>query len=303
MRDTKWLKEKIAGLDDEAFADIAGAIAEKAVDTDINPHDDLVHISELHDEITTEYQSWGKVRGIRTGYTSLDKKLGGLDQGHVVLIGGETSNGKSALATNIAVNVAKTQGVLFITLEMLTREIGSRIMHINGGNIDGLDMMFQSEHRLTYKDVKPLLTKAVEMGSVKMVVLDYLQYLGRGMKPEEVAIMSKEIKTLALEFKLPFIVIVSLRKGDSKFKRKWTDIEIEDFMGTGSIGYDADVAMIASRKDKDNEFDEDGLWVKVLKTRNAKLDYNDRYIRFDWEATKITESAFYGLDDEGFKEA
>lgn len=301
-QNTDWLKDKIQNLDDEAFAEVAGSIAEKSATTDISPNDELVHITELTDEITAEYNNWGKVRGIRTGYGSLDKMIGGMDQGHVILIGGETSNGKSALAMNIAVNVAKQQGVLFITLEMLTREIGSRIMHVNGGTLDGLDLMFQAEHRLTYKDLKPLITKAIDMGSIKMVVLDYLQYLGRGMKPEEVAIMSKEIKTLALEFKIPFIVIVSLRKGDSKFKRKWTDIEIEDLMGTGSIGYDADVAMIASRKDKDNEYDEDGMFVKVLKTRNAKLDYNNRYIRFNWDATKITEDSFYALDNDGFTE-
>lgn len=301
-----WLVDKVTNLDDEAFSEVAGAIAEKeATVVKKQPKDELVHISELETEIKEEFDNWGKVRGLRSGFTTLDKKIGGMDKGHVILIGGETSNGKSALAANIAVQVSKNNPVLFVTLEMRTAEIGSRIMHINGGTIDGLDMMFQAEHRLTYKDLKPLLQKAKEQGDIKLVVLDYLQYLGRGMKPEEVAVMSKEIKTLALEFNMPFIVIVSLRKGEGgKAKRKWTDIEIEDFMGTGSIGYDADTAMIASRKDKNNDFDEDGLWVKVLKTRNAKLDWNDRYLRFKWEATRIEDDPFYlGADDNGMIEA
>jgi len=290
MGKTDWLTDKIQSLDDEAFAEVAGAIAEKQAVTEVvKPNDEIVHITELAEEIQTEYNEWGKVKGLRTGYSNLDDKLGGMDEGHVILIGGETSNGKSALATNIAVNVAKQHPVLFITLEMLTRELGARIMHINGGTVDDLDIMFQAEHRLTYKDIKPLLAKAKDMGEIRLVVLDYLQYLGRGMKPEEVAVMSKEIKALALEFELPFIVIVSLRKGDAKNKRSWTEIEIEDFMGTGSIGYDADIAMIASRKDTTNEYDEDGLWVKILKTRNAKLNYHDRYLRFKWEQTKIIE--------------
>lgn len=298
-----WLVNKITDLDDEAFAEVSGAIAEKeATVVKQQPRDEIRHISELEKEIKAEHDSWGKIRGLRTGLIALDNKIGGMDKGHVILIGGETSNGKSALAANIAVNVAKSDPVLFITLEMRTAEIGSRIMHINGGTIDGLDMMFQAEHRLTYKDLKPLITKARDMGSIKMVVLDYLQYLGRGMKPEEVAIMSKEIKTLALEFDIPFIVIVSLRKGEGgKGKRKWTEIEIEDFMGTGSIGYDADTAMIASRKDNHNDFDESGLWVKILKTRNSKLDWNDRYVRFEWEATRITDDPAYSND--GFVEA
>lgn len=311
MGKNDWLVKKVHELDDEAFAEVAGEIAEKEASVVTRaPKDDVIHITEIEDQIKEEHDNWGKVRGLRSGFISLDKKIGGMDKGHVILIGGETSNGKSALAANIAVQVSKSNPVLFITLEMRTAEIGSRIMHINNGSIDGLNLMFQAEHRLTYKDLKPLISKAIEYNTVeddpnsglKMVVLDYLQYLGRGMKPEEVAVMSKEIKTLALEFNIPFIVIVSLRKGEGgKQKRKWTEIEIEDFMGTGSIGYDADTAMIASRKDKDNDFDEDGLWVKVLKTRNAKLDWNDRYIRFKWEATRIEDDPFYS--DDGFTEA
>lgn len=291
-RSNNYWKKRLALEDDETIKEIEEAVLERGLETpEETPADEIVHISEMEEEIKKEYDSWGKIKGLRTGLPSLDEKIGGMGKGHVILIGGETSNGKSALAANIAVNVARTNPVLFITLEMRRAEIGSRIMHINHGKLDGLDMMFQSEHRLTYKDIKPLLKKAIEMGSVEMVVLDYLQYLGRGMTEKETAIMSKEIKTLALEFNIPFVVIVSLRKTEGgRNKRKWTEIEIEDYMGTGAIGYDCDCAMIASRKNLNNEFDNDSLWVKILKTRNAKLDYDKRYIRFDWDQTRITEN-------------
>lgn len=277
--------------DDDTIKAIEEAVLERGAGIEEEvPNDDIVHISELTDEIDKEYADWGKTKGLLTGLPSLDNKIGGMGKGHVILIGGETSNGKSALAANIAVNVAKEHGVLFITLEMAKAEIGARIKHINKGSVEGLDMMFQTEHRLTYKDVKPLLKKAIEMGSVELVLLDYLQYLGRGMSEKEVAIMSKEIKTLALEFNIPFLVIVSLRKSEGgRNKRKWTEIEIEDYMGTGSIGYDCDVALIASRKDLNNDFNNDHLYVKMLKTRNAHLDYSDRYLEFDWDQTRITE--------------
>lgn len=290
-RQTNYWKKRLALEDDETIKEIEEAVLERGIDTEEEtPKDDLVHISELEEQIKTEYKNWGKIKGLRTGLPSLDEKIGGMGKGHVILIGGETSNGKSALAANIAVNVAKENSVLFITLEMMKAEIGARIMHINGGTLDGLDLIFQQEHRLTYRDIKPLMQKAVEMGSIKMVILDYLQYLGRGMTEKEVAIMSKEIKTLALEFKIPFIVIVSLRKSEGgRNARKWTQIEIQDYMGTGAIGYDCDCAIIASRKNLDNQFDDDHLWVKILKTRNAEMDYNNRYIMFDWKQTRITE--------------
>lgn len=291
-RTNDYWKKRLAVEDDETILAIEEAVLERGAGiVEETPNDDLVHISELEKEIDAEYKNWGKVKGLLTGLPALDNKLGGMGKGHVILIGGETSNGKSALAANIAVNVAKNHGVLFITLEMAKAEIGARIKHINGGTIAGLDMMFQTEHRLTYKDVKPLLKNAIERGSVELVLLDYLQYLGRGMTEKEVAIMSKEIKTLALEFNIPFLVIVSLRKSEGgRNKRKWTEIEIEDYMGTGSIGYDCDAALIASRKDMQNTFDTDHLYVKMLKTRNAHLDYNDRYIKFDWDQTRISEN-------------
>lgn len=308
MAASDYWKKRFKGMEDTEFQEVEKAVIERGAESDIaEPNDGIISIDDIADEIKEEFESWGKVRGMRTGYTTLDKKLGGMGEGHVILIGGETSNGKSALATNIAVNVAKTDPVLYITLEMQAKEIGSRIMHIYGENVGDLQMLFQSQFRLTYKDVKPLLKNAMEYAGIKLVVLDYLQYLGRGMKLEEVAIMSKEMKTLALEFNIPFIVIVSLRKAEQgKGKRKWTDIEIEDLMGTGSIGYDADAAIIVSRKDLNNEYDEDNVYVKILKTRNARLDYTDRYVALKWDRTRITEDFVEAINsgkDEGWEEA
>ena len=275
--------------DDDTIKDIENAVLERGLDIeDEKPNDEILHITEIKDEIDKEYKNWGKLNGLSTGYPSLDDAIGGLGKGQVVLVGGATSQGKSAFVTNIAINVAKNKPVLFITLEMRRAEVGARIKHINNGNTDDLDIMFQAEHRLTYKDLKPLIIKALDMGEIKLVVLDYLQYLGRGMTEKEVAIMSKEIKTIALEFNIPLLVIVSLRKSEGgKNKRHWKDIEIEDYMGSGAIGYDCDSAFIVSRKDELDEYDEKGIYVKLLKTRNTKL--NKRFLRFSWNATKITE--------------
>lgn len=219
--------------------------------------------------------------------------IGGLKPGEVILIGGETNNGKSALAQNIAVNVSLQHTVLFITLEMQKTEAGSRLKHMNGGTLDGLDILFQTEYQIDYRHLETLFKNGVD-GGAKLVVLDYLQYLGRGMTLEEVAKMSKLLKALALKYSLPFIVIVSLRKSDGgKFKRKWIDIEVEDLMGTSAIGYDADIAMVASRKNLENEFDTDKFYVKVIKSRNMPLDYDNRFLQFKWDNTRITEIPDY----------
>jgi replicative DNA helicase len=286
-----WIINKLRELDDEAFIDVVEGLATRSANTEVKRNDELISIIEIEEEIDKVYDTWGKPSGLKTGFPLLDTKIGGLKRGEITLIGGETSNGKSALAANIACNVAKEHCVLFITLEMLQSEIGARLKHINGGKIDDLNILFQAEYRIDYKDLEPIIQKAKTKGDVDMVILDYMQYLGRGMKVDEVARMSKEFKSLALKYEIPFVVIVSLRKADNKAKRNWVDIEIEEFMGTGAIGYDADVAMIVSRKDTENEFQLDKVFVKILKTRNNKLDWNDRILTFNWDDTKITQPA------------
>lgn len=283
------LIKSIKELDPEDIEDIVIGGEEELAKREAIEQGGLTHITEILDEIEQASKTWGKVSGLSTGYPSLDAKIGGLKPGELILVGGETNNGKSALAQNIAVNVAKEHGVLFITLEMLTTEAGARVKHMNGGTIDDLDLMFQAEYQIDYRHVEPLFKNAQDMG-VRLVILDYLQYLGRGMTLDEVARMSKMMKSLALKYEMPFIVIVSLRKSDGgKFKRKWTDIEVEDLMGTSAIGYDADIALVASRKNMDNEFEGDRFFVKVIKSRNMPLDYNDRYLAFAWDNTRIKE--------------
>lgn len=292
-RRAKSVLKQLSDLAPEVLEEISiGAEQELATrETDIKAG--ITHIQDIAEEIDEASKLWGKVSGISTGYPTLDAKIGGLKKGELMLVGGETNNGKSALAQNIAVNVAQTQGVLFITLEMQKTEAGSRMKYMNGGSIEGLDLMFQTEYQIDYRHLDALFENGIDSG-VKLVILDYLQYMGRGMTLDEVAKMSKLMKALALKYDLPFMVIVSLRKSDGgKFKRKWTDIEVEDLMGTSAIGYDADIALVASRKDMDNEYQSDKFFVKVIKARNMDIDYNKRYLTFAWDKTRISEVPEY----------
>lgn len=252
----------------------------------------IIHIQDIKEEIDAASKKWGKFDGLSTGIPLLDKQMGGMRKGEILLVGGDPNNGKSALAANIAVNVAKEHKVLFITLEMLAPAIGTRMRWINQGTIDGLDMTFQSKKSINFTDLEKIFEEGVGEGGAQFVVIDYLQYLGRGMTNEEVAKMSKLIKDLAQSFEVPIMVIVSLRK-DSQGKggkRKWTEIEIDDLMGTGAIGYDADVAMIVSRKDEEANWDNQYVYVRTIKIRSYPLDYENNVAKLWWDKTRITES-------------
>lgn len=292
-KQAKHILKSLSDLEPETLEDLTIGAETELSNRETEDKGQWTHIQDIADEIEEASKLWGKVSGISTGYPHLDAKIGGLKPGELILIGGETNNGKSALAQNIAVNVSKGYRVAFITLEMLKTEAGSRLKHMNGGSIEGMDIQFQTEYQIDYRHLRPLFENAVQNGSA-LVVLDYLQYLGRGMTLDEVAKMTKLMKSLALEFQLPFIVIVSLRKSEGgRFKRKWTEIETEDLMGTSAIAYDADIALVASRKNLENEFETDKFFVKVIKARNMDLNYDDRFIAFNWDKTRITEAPDY----------
>lgn len=255
------------------------------------PAEGIIHISDIKEDIDEASKSWGGIAGLSTGINILDQQMGGMRPGEIILVGGDPNNGKSALAANIAVNVSKTKRVLFISLEMLPAAIGARMKFINNGSVDGLDITFQASKDLSFKELSPLFEEGVRKDGASLVVIDYLQYLGRGMKNEEVAIMSQTIKRLAREHEVPVMVVVSLRK-DSQSKgtrRKWTEIEMDDLMGTGSIGYDADVVMLVSRKDPDMEWDNQYVYVRTIKIRSYPLDYQNNIAKLVWNKTKITE--------------
>jgi replicative DNA helicase len=132
--------------------------------------------------------------------------------------------------------------------------------------------------------LEELVANGVEQG-VELVVVDYLQYLARSMTLEEVGKMSKELKSLALTYKVPIIVITQIRKGDRM--RKWTEVEIDDIMGTSAIGYDCDIALLTSRHDPENNYTQDGFHVKILKNRNRGFDIDKQYCTLGWDRTKI----------------
>lgn len=286
-----------ASLDDDEALEALDIVTDRVAMVEKVPKDGIIHISEAFDELELATSEKGKFLGIKTGYPSLDEKMGGLEAGSVVLIGGETSNGKSMLSLNIALNVAKEViNVLYLSLEMTRRQVWKRVMTITEMDVkqltSELDFAVQESFNLEYSDIEPLVRKAVEQSGCEVVFVDYLQYLGRGMTEKEVAKMSQVIKRIALKYNVCMVVIVSLRKGQAGMsnKRRWSDIEVEELMGTAALGYDADVVIITSRKNLEDEFDPEKFFVKVLKTRNTKLDFHDRIVELKWDNMKIKEN-------------
>ena len=89
--------------------------------------------------IEAAYQKDGKISGLPTQLDALDNKTGGLNNSDLIIIAGRPAMGKTALATNMAYNVAeymshdknmdpKSKGVAFFSLEMSADQLASRIL-------------------------------------------------------------------------------------------------------------------------------------------------------------------------------
>ncbi len=101
------------------------------------------------------YQRDGHLSGLSTGLSDLDNKLGGLQSSDLIILAGRPSMGKTALATNIAYNIAKSyraeqqpdgtmkaaDGAIvgFFSLEMSAEQLATRILVRAGGNRLGED--------------------------------------------------------------------------------------------------------------------------------------------------------------------
>ena len=281
------VKKNIDNLPSDVLEDFIVDIKSELETRDPEASDkyDLLDISEIIDKIEEKSKNWGKFSGIDTGFTAINEAIGGLKEAEITLIAGESNNGKSAFVSNIVANIAMKHKVLYFTLEMLPESVGSRLKHMVGDDYKKLQIKFQKDFKLDYRGLEPLFKKGVEEGC-EVAVLDYLQYMGVGMDTKEVAKMSRIMSSLAKTYKIPFLIVCSLRKGDGT--RDWRSITTEDIMGTASIGYDADNILLISRKDDSNTYDPDGMWVRHLKSRDMKVNYKYEFIRFEWDKTKIT---------------
>jgi len=192
---------------------------------------------ETIEECTVEEETFQKILETTLSYTlkgtehkfsipALNKYLGGLDKGELITIGGYTSQGKSGLAIQLAIDFClKGKKVLFLSTEMLAEEIGRRIL----GNISSINVMdlrkgmISPEERETLEhtskkigqnwklNIKKIYEiedagKYVRKYEPEILILDYIQNLSgedykiatRNIKYLQTLTLNKEIATICL---------------------------------------------------------------------------------------------------------
>lgn len=292
MDNSKYLIQRFDDMQGEAREKVINHVFGVARDTafELKKQVELELLSDRYEEIQERYKNWNKHTGLYTGNWVIDRMTMGLAPGEVTVVGGATSNGKTALSINIAAHVAM-QGitVLFVTLEMTPGELGVRFKKVMGDKFEDFmsNIVIQKNDELDWKSVDGLMRKAREDAGVGLVVIDHLHYFTRELKnvAEDLGNITKEFKKNAIRHNVPVILISHTRKAPDSFTTK---TGINDLRGSSYIAQDADIVLMVHR---DKDFPDD-IIVSLEKNRNRYGCRIGSYYNFKFEETKVIEPVY-----------
>lgn len=238
----------------KAVVDQLGAGAVEALK--VKDKGEVVNFSDYADEAEELLRNPGAVHGVPTGYVLLDSTLKGLEPGELIIIGAETGVGKSMLAQNILHNVGR-KGIptLFVSREMSNAEALKRYVEMEMGSTgenfkDALVSITRRPYYAYKSDVMTIdeftkdLEEKIEQTGIKLLCIDHLHYLARSIDNSsgEIGVLVRQIKTIAVKFKIPVILISHLKKLTKKGMPDMNALRDSSF-----IAQDADAVIMLAR--------------------------------------------------------
>ena len=274
--------EDVEQLIDQAEQKIFG-IAKDSLRQEFLPVTDA--LEEAWERIERLHKGDGALRGVTTGFPDLDNYLAGLQKTDLIILAARPSLGKTALALNIARNVAveEKRSVGIFSLEMSREQVIDRLIaseasvdlwRLRTGRLreDGPENDFArvrdameslSQTSLFIDDspsptVMELRAKARRLQArhdLGLIVVDYLQLI-RGnnnseSRVQEVSEISRSLKGLAKELNVPVLAVSQLSRGVEMRPRGVP--KLSDLRDSGTIEQDSDVVMFIYREDKARE--------------------------------------------------
>lgn len=258
---------------------------------------------------------------IPTGWHELDEMLsgGGLRPGHLTVIGARPGVGKSLVATMLAGHTAAGgHGVYFGSVEMSADELTDRIAaaatgvnladlanrRLNAEQVDGMQSALQRIRKwpLTIDDQvqtvahikRGIRNKTREPGGLGLIVIDYLQLLsspdaGKVSRQEVVSAMSRSMKLLAREHKVPVVLLAQLNRESTRRESKLP--AIHDLRESGAVEQDSDEIILLHRDDDDPEL-AGQIQLHLAKNRHGPTGF----VRLRWQPyiSRITNPTNYG---------
>lgn len=284
-------------------------------------------LSASFDRLDDLHKNKGKVRGVPTGFRDLDNILAGLQRSDLFILAARPSMGKTALALNIAHNVAvqSQMPVLFFSLEMSKEQLVDRLLalesgvdawNLRTGSLSDTDfekigqamgalseapMFIDDTPGITVSELRTKARREAHRRDIGLIIVDYLQlmsgggrYNSEGNRVQEISEISRGLKSVARELNVPVMALSQLSR--SVESRSPQIPQLADLRESGSIEQDADVVAFIYREDYYNpETDRKNITdVFIKKHRNgptgaAELYFDRDKQRFRSLDTKHTE--------------
>ncbi len=233
------------------------------------------YVAKVIDASERAYKNEDVIAGLATGLTDLDNILGGLAPGAFVVLAGRTSMGKTDLAVNIALNMARAgETNLFFSLEMNGEQIAQRALAGISGistdrqrrgdfqgddwnrymasahDFDTLPLMIECTPKATVEVLKARAQRLKKHYSLGAVIVDYLQLVRPARELDsrvnEVTGITQDLKAMAEELEVPVIALAQLsRKVEERGDKR---PQLSDLRESGSIEQDADAVVFLYRE-------------------------------------------------------
>jgi len=248
--------------------------------------------------------------GIRTGFRSLDRILLPMRPADYIILAATTSTGKTTLACNIALNVAREgTGVLFFSMEMSRQAITNKLLGIESdvdlvtaersswlpdgaeqkinsaaGLMQKYNMLIDEECGLTPTRLRTKARAHMAQNNFGLIVLDYLGRMHvKGMENDptnSISVISSEIKDMAKELGVPVLVLCQLSRAGAEGKPK-----LNHLRQSGALEQDCDVAILLSRC-KNEKY----VCVEVAKQRTGPIGEATLFFKRDTQRFLDTNS-------------
>ena len=230
-----------------------------------------------------------EITGLPTGYQGLDKMTAGFQPEELIILAARPAVGKTAFALNIAQNVGtKTdRSVAIFSLEMGAESLVNRMLCAEGsieashlrtgqlseeewsnlivamGSLSRANIFIDDTPGIKISEIRAKCRKlAQEKGNLGLILIDYLQLIegnGKENRQQEVSDISRQLKKLAKELKVPVIALSQLSRGVEQRQDKRP--VLSDIRESGSIEQDADIVAFLYRDDyyeREGGDDDDG---------------------------------------------
>jgi replicative DNA helicase len=294
------------------------AIAEQGVR---GARDGAVSVQSLMPALIDQIDEWhnnpGGLRGLPTGFDEFDRKTGGLRPGDLVIVAGRPSMGKTTFAVNMAEFAALQGGVkasvAIFSMEMPSEQLMTRMLssigrvslgHIRSGQISDDDwpritgaagqlsearIFIDETPALTPTELRARARRVHREHGLGLVVVDYLQLMqvpgNSENRATEIAEISRGLKALAKELRVPVIALSQLNRGvEQRVDKKPV---MSDLRESGAIEQDADMILLIYREEVyDKNTTKKGIAeIDLAKHRNGEtgtflLTFQGQYSRF-----------------------